>query len=122
MKAGDTFLIPDFDDHLWAVISDPSIDSQNVVIVLFVSWTKRYDQACVLRKGQHPFIKHDTCVQYPGAQVVTDSKLEEQLQTGKLRPKSPLSQELLEQIRRSAEQSDIPSRAYGILRDQNFVA
>jgi len=46
MRAGDTFLLPDFDDQLWAVVSDPAIDAENVVVVLFVSWTDKYDQAC----------------------------------------------------------------------------
>jgi hypothetical protein len=121
MRAGDTFLLPNFDDHLWAVISDPTIDAQHVVVVLFVSWTEKYDQACVLNGGEHPFIKHPTCVQYPGAKVVTDARLEQLRQSGELRPKTPLSNDLLAQIRQKAEGADIPTRAYEILREQGFV-
>jgi hypothetical protein len=76
MRAGDTFLFPGADDHLWMIISDPLVDPANVVIVLFVSWTEKYDQACILRGGEHPFVKHHTCVQYPGARIVSNVKLE----------------------------------------------
>jgi hypothetical protein len=121
MKAGETFLLPDFDDHLWAVISDPTINEMKIVIVLFVSWTEKYDQACVLNGGEHPFIKHATCVQYPGAKVVANAQLEQLRQSGKLRPKAALSADLLALIRQRAESADIPTRAYEILREQGFV-
>jgi hypothetical protein len=122
MQAGDTFLLPDFDDHLWAVISDPTIDAHHVVVVLFVSWTEKYDQACVLNGGEHPFIKHATCVQYPGAKVVTDARLEQLRQFGQLRPKAAMSADLLALIRQRAEGADIPTRAYEVLREQGFVS
>jgi hypothetical protein len=121
MQAGDTFLFPGADDHLWMIVSDPAADAENVVIVLFVSWTAKYDQACVLHGGEHPFVKHETCVQYPGAKVVSDAKLESLLQTGQLKPKSPLSSELLALIREKAADSSIPTRAYEILREQGYV-
>ena len=87
MDAGDAFLIPEEDDHLWAVISDPTQDSDNVVIIMFVSWTEKYDQACVLKVGDHPFIRHDTCVQYPAAKVVSNQILDHLFEAGKLRKK-----------------------------------
>jgi len=121
MDAGDTFLLPGKEDHLWAVISDPSIDPEHVVVVLFVSWTEKYDQACVLKAGDHPFIKHDTCVQYAGAKVVPDVLLETYKGSGELRPKAPLSTEILALIRQRAEASDITTRAYEVLREQGFV-
>ncbi len=57
MIAGETFLLPEFDDHLWAIISDSGANTEQIVIVLFVSWTEKYHQACVLHAGQHSFIK-----------------------------------------------------------------
>jgi hypothetical protein len=92
MHAGDIFLIPDYDDHLWAIISDPAIDAQNVVMVLFVTRSELYADTCILRVGDHPFIKHDTCVQYPGAKVVSDCRLEELRREGKLRMKARLNE------------------------------
>ena len=75
MTAGETFLLPGLDDHLWMVLSDPAREP-NLVVVFFLSWQPQYDQACVLQAGDHPFIKHSTCVNYPGARVVADAKLE----------------------------------------------
>ncbi len=121
MKAGDTFLLLDKDDHLWAVISDPSLDGEKVVIVLFVSWTEKYDQACVLCAGDHPFIKHDTCVQYSGAKIVKSAQLEQSRKSGKLRMKQPLTTAILERIRQQAEVSQIPMAAYEILRRQGLA-
>lgn len=121
MRAGDTFLFPGADDHLWAIISDPVLDPGRVVIVLFVSHTEKYDQACVLSGGEHPFIKHPTCVQYPGARVVTDALLESLRLAGRLRPREPLRPDLLAMIRKRAENADIRTSAYEILREQGFV-
>ncbi len=121
MHAGDTFLIPGDDDHLWAIISDPAKDLENVVVVLFLSWAEKYDQACALHAGDHPFIKHDTCVGYRGAKVLSNRRREELRRAGKLRLKAPLSAQLLELIRNKAEVSDIPSGAYSALRNQGLV-
>lgn len=121
MRAGDTFLVPGFDDHLWAIISDPIVNADNVVAVMFVSWTEKYDQACILQQGDHPFIKHDTCVNYPAAKIWSDRHLEELRRANVLRMKAPLSSEVLQRIREKAELSDIPARAYGILREQGLA-
>ena len=75
----------------------------------------------MLRAGQHPFIKHDTCVQYPGALVVTDTKLEQFRKAGKLRMKQPLDSEVLNLIRQQTEASQISLAAYEILRRQGLV-
>ena len=121
MNAGDTFLAPGFDDHLWMVISDPSLDAEQVVVVCFLTAQDHYDQSCIVRSGEHPFVKHDTCVNYPAAKVTSDSKLNEHVAKGTLRLKTPLSQNLLERIRQLAAESDMPSGAYDVLRQQGFV-
>lgn len=122
MQAGDAFLIPGSDDHLWMIISDPSINPQKVVVVCFLSWTERYDQACEVRPGEHPFVKHPTLANYPGARIVTDAFLEEKKAAGELRMKQPLSAELLTRVRDRAASSEIPSEPYAVLREQGFVS
>src|SRR5579863_4408740 len=37
MNAGDAFLTPDHDDHLWLVISEPRVDPETLVVVPFWS-------------------------------------------------------------------------------------
>jgi len=121
MNAGDTFLVPTLDDHLWIVISDPAIDPVNVVLVCLLSWQPHHDQACILEQGDHPFVKHSTCVQYPWARTVADAKLETLKRDGTLRLKDPLSASLLDRIRASAANGDIPTGCYDVLRQQRFV-
>jgi hypothetical protein len=97
MRSGDTFLFADGreDDHLWMVISDTDQDPQRLVIVRFLSWQEKYDQACVLNGGEHPFVKHATCVDYPAARIALNTELEALKERGKLKLRSPLSAELL---------------------------
>jgi len=121
MNAGDTFLIPTLDDHLWIVISDPALDPVNVVLVCLLSWRPHHDQACILEQGDHAFVKHSTCVQYPWARTVADARLEELKRDGTLRLKDPLSANILERIRISAANGDIPTGCFDILRRQGFV-
>jgi hypothetical protein len=117
MNAGDTFLIPGSDDHLWMVISDPHLDAQRVVVVCFLSWQGHIDQACVVQADEHPFVKHTTCVNYPGARVEPADLLDRLRREGRILPKQPLSVELLKRVRDSAAGSDIPlSTAYSAIK------
>lgn len=114
-------MAPGYEDHLWRVISDPTIDAQCVVIVFFLTWQPHYDQACIVQSGEHPFVKHSTCVNYPAAKVTSNLKLDEALQQGRVKLKTPLSPELLEKIRRQAAESDIMTEACDILRRQGLT-
>jgi len=122
MKTGDTFLFEDgSDDHLWMVISDTAADAERVVIVKFLSWQPHYDQSCVLDGGEHPFVKHATCVDFPGAKVPTLAQLELLERQGMLKHKAPLSARLLQQIRNAVAASDIPTKAIAALGEQGVV-
>jgi hypothetical protein len=120
MNAGDTFLTPTIDDHLWMVLSDPLLDP-SLVVVCFLSWQPHYDQSCVVEAGEHPFVIHATCVNYPGATLVANSTLETLKIQGRLRIREPLSDVLLNRIRSAAESADIPTECYAVLRAQGFV-
>lgn len=121
MNAGDTFLFPGVEDHLWMIISDPAQDDVRLVVTFFLSYQPRYDQSCVLNGGEHPFVKHPTCVNYPGARLVSDARLEQMKAAGALKLKEPLSPDLLALIRRCADRADIPTECYDVLRRQGFV-
>ncbi len=79
MNAGDTFLIPlpgtTLDSHLWIVLSDPSAFPEQVVIVNVTSHRADKDQACILDVGDHPFIKHKSCIEYRRAKVLPAEQL-----------------------------------------------
>jgi hypothetical protein len=101
VDAGDTFrpADPRADIHLWVVISDPSIDPNQVLIVSLTTYKPYKDGACILKTGDHPFIRHDTCIAYDLARVVSLSQLETLLKSGMLIPDDPVSHQVLERIR-----------------------
>ncbi len=76
IAAGDTFIPEKYDHHLWVVLSDPMVDPEKVVLVNFTTHTVDEEQHCVLKKGDHPFIKHKTVVRYRDAKLVRASDLE----------------------------------------------
>lgn len=64
MNAGDTFLIKDknLDEHLWVIISDTAIDDKQVVVVNFTTSHPSKESFCLVQPGDHPFIRHETCI------------------------------------------------------------
>ena len=81
IEPGGTFTCKDDsftgdDKHLWVIVSDPNSHPDCVVIVnLSSTFNKTYDPACDLKRGEHPFIRHDTFVHYREAKVVTSKGL-----------------------------------------------
>ena len=75
MDAGSTFLRSDSDKHLWILISDPAQDPQQVLIVNLTTLDDRKEKVCLLHVGDHPWIRHETCVNYADAVVTTVPKL-----------------------------------------------
>ncbi len=125
MRAGDTILINEsgttYDSHLWMVISDPN-QGDRCLIVNFTSWRVDKDQACVVEAGEHPYIKHKTCVEFKGAKLVATAKLEECLRSGALAPHEPLSANLLAKIRAAVSNSRIRLDFAQLLIDQGLAS
>lgn len=126
LKGGETFLIPEpgssLDSHLWIVLSEPSIDPENVLIVNLTTWAEYKDQACLLQPGDHPFVKQRTCVNYADAKVVTAHQLETFLDRGQIKHQTPLTPELLRRVREGAAQSTRMALAHAqVLFDQELI-
>lgn len=109
MKLGDTFRITaagrNLDRHLWIVLSDPSIDDQNVLIVNLTSWRADKDQACILDRGDHAFVEHRTCVNYAEAKVQRLSTLDSIRQAGQMCDEGTLDSDVLGRVLEGAAQS-----------------
>lgn len=121
MNAGDAYLLADVDIHLWVVISDPLLDPIKVVSVNLTTWKPYHDQACVLTGGEHPWVKHKTCVNYREARIASDEDLETLKAHQLLIPQQPFSQELLELLRSRVMDSRMPEEAADILMTQGLV-
>src|SRR5690242_17903142 len=102
MKAGDTFFLAGgaADRHLRVIISDPGIDPERVLFVSMTSYDITKEDVCLLEVGDHPFVKHRTCIAYGDAKEAPLEALIQLRDAGHLRPSEPVSPELLERIRR----------------------
>lgn len=126
MNAGDTFKIPrpgtSLDSHLWVVISDPAADEENVLIVNFTTSRADSDKACILQAGEHPFVQHETCVNYGGAKVVSKADIELLIEKGLMATHASVSAALLKRIRDGAANSTRMSLDHAdILSNQGLI-
>jgi hypothetical protein len=107
VKAGDTFALKDkaVDSHIWIVISDPEADAERVLFVSMTSHDITKENVCLLDVGDHPFIKHKTCIAYEFAKVAPLKTLVELRTQGLLVMSQPISVELLDRIRQGVSLS-----------------
>jgi hypothetical protein len=98
MKAGDTFLAEN-NEYLWVVLSDPENDAERVLIVSITTHTPDKDQACLLPRGCHPWVTHDSCVAYDFAHAPKLSDLLALKDAGKLQFREPVTPALLKRMR-----------------------
>jgi len=125
LRGGDTFQAADRrrDPHLWIILSDPQSHPADAILIANLT-TRRSDSdtACVLNKGEHPFIKHDSCVNYQDSRLVDGQNLRQAFASKVLLPRQPVSAALLRRIRAGAAHSNlIPLDNLQLLKDQGLV-
>jgi hypothetical protein len=122
MDAGTTFLRADADKHLWIVLSDPTKDPDNVLLVNLTTLDEHKERACVLNRGDHPWIRHESCVNYGDSVVTSLAKLNAALVGGALRVQAPMAPEILRKVRNGALDSErMPLDNADILINQGLV-
>lgn len=101
MNAGDTFVVPDaFGKHLnivVAVLTDGSIIHCHITTLY-----PRSEKTCVIKKGEHPFVKHESVVRYGAIQHCTAGEALEALERCIEKRFEPVSEELLNRVREGA--------------------
>ena len=113
--AGCTVLLIDVPrSHLWIILTDPTPHPGYVLAVMVVTQRPHSDTTVVLRAGDHPFIKHDSCVSYSTAKAMSVTLLESWLKAGDAQMKAPLSPSILDSVRKGLVASDFTVNA---LRD-----
>jgi len=121
---GDTFIADapgtSIDSHLWMVISYPA-KSHEVVIVNFTSYREDKDQACVVEKSEHPYLKKQSIVNYPAAKLVAVKQLEALLDAGHMVDHEPLSNALLDKILDCSSDSQIDMFLWDMLNEQELI-
>lgn len=103
IKPGVTFLSPNPDyptEHLYIIIS-PIIEER----VLFVNVTTKKessDTTCILKKGDHPFIRHDSVINYGDAKDTEVKLIKKAIETKLFALQDPISDALLKRIQQGA--------------------
>lgn len=124
MNAGDTFFLKGgaADRHLRVIISDPNIDPDRVIFVSVTSFDITKEEACLLHVGDHPFVKHKSCIAYWSATEAPRVALLELREAGQLTANIPVSSEVLDRIRRGASLSrDIKRKYLELMLDQGLL-
>lgn len=105
VQDGDTFRGFDAANHLFMVLSRETTDGD---VALANMTTHRPTGLCrgrdclVLMPGEHPFVRHPTCIPYEYALMYAARMLDAQIEAGNLRRDEPLSEALLRRIQQGA--------------------
>jgi len=112
-----TLLVPSGTDsnldtkHLFIVLTDPHSNDlypQPHCLMVNVSTVRAhitYDTACVLKPGDHPFVKQDSFVFYAKARVGSETKINAMISDGAFIRKEMLEQTVFERVVRGLYES-----------------
>jgi len=103
VAAGRTFLLlggrPGDKPHLWVILLDPDPTTGQVVAVHLVTAKEHTDPTVTLNLGDHPFVKHETHVNFGGAKFYLAHKIERAIAKGRCKLNADASKELLAKLR-----------------------
>jgi len=101
-----TLLIPSGPDddpdrkHLFIIITDP-VDNPGEVLLVSMSTIRDdfpYDDSCILSPGDHPFVKHESYIDYGKARILTAVSLMRGEADGSLIHKGAIDEEVIVKI------------------------
>ena len=127
MHIGDTiFPLPKAglkNPHLLIVISDPTADPDQVLLVPLNTYvSEQSDPSCILKVGDHPFIVHDSFVSYARARKTSMPQLQRVMDEGLMERRERIETEVLRRILRGAERTTQLALDYSeVLRSQGLI-
>ena len=122
MNAGDTYRRTSGGCHLWIVISDPQRNPHEIIAVNLTSQRSWQDQSCIVLRGEHPFVRHESVVFYAEAKQTTAAQLEANFAKNLIQWLDPVPPELLRRIRDGARISArLPIGLKAILQAQGVI-
>ena len=101
MNRGDTFLLPAGPQrwpHLWIVVTDPHFSTTETVVVSVTTLRNSADQTLVLRRGDHPFIQHDSVVHYEDSRSYLGSQIDSLIDSGEVQRHYACTYKLIDEI------------------------
>src|SRR5262249_27606257 len=85
LKCGDTIEMPKPGHsvpHLWILITEPDAASGEAVMVNVTTLRSHSDTTVLLKRGDHPYIIHDSVVFYADARIVDCRKIDAGVNAG----------------------------------------
>lgn len=121
-KVGDAFFRPDgLKDHLNVILYEPAhypnegFGKHVCIVKVNLTSIKKgqyYDDACIVSKGEHPFIVHDSYVLYEKMEIELFNHIITCVNNGPWRPAPPVSANLLQRMQDGAKNSDDAPRKF----------
>jgi hypothetical protein len=122
VNLGTTFLRTDSDKHLWIVLSDPQKNPDRILLVNITTLDERKEKVCILKPGDHPWITHESCINYGDAVLTSLPKLLDAKDGGALKLQDPLSEAVCRRILAAVPDSTrISLENAELLQDQGLV-
>lgn len=102
-KAGECLLIDSgpTGKHLFVLVLDKKVNNKLQVLSVPVCSIKSevyIDDSCILQEGEHPFVKHESFVEYRNSRIDDATHLLSCVQEKTFIPHEPVSSELLNRI------------------------
>lgn len=129
LAPGSTFLISDDpgshgSKHLGIVVSDPALDCEQIIIATVSTFRPgiTVDVSCLLRKGDHPFIKHKSVIAYRHTKALSVHKIRKLREQNEIIRKQRLDRAVLARVREGFKVSDeVPEKFLNVLRWQDLI-
>lgn len=111
-------------NHLHIICNDPvfyPINGAISVLAVHISTVRgspRYDGTCILRQGDHPFIRHDSFVYYQNATILKVERANVLFEERTLVPMEKLREEVFKRVLDGFSQSEkVTRRVLAFVRD-----
>ena len=92
--------------HLKIILTEPNASGLVVVATVFtLRREKKQEMDCVLKAGDHPFIRHDSIVAFSDAKALPAMDILAKLQSGELIRKEEMSASVFERVLQAAKAS-----------------
>ncbi len=109
LQCGDTFLQADGYrqiKHLWIVITEPHPVTSEVVVVNVSTLRHGADQTVTLGVGDHSFIRHQSFINFAGAQVRSAERIAELIAANKLERHDRCTDQLIKLLQQGIRSSE----------------
>ena len=90
---------PKIKAHLWIVVTEPNLETQECVIVSVTTLKGSQDQTITLQPGDHRFIDRPSVVMFSDARLANAQSLQDDIEGGSARRHSPCSHDLISLVK-----------------------